>query len=415
MNKFLFVAIFLSFIRFDLQAQFSFNNRFTGNTLRDVVFLDQNKGFVVGDSGIIAMSVDAGINWTIIEAARVWRFNEIHFFDSQDGIAISQEKIYLTNDGGFTWFDGQAPTQKIYDFEELNDSVCLITASGNSLLRSSDRGHTWINITDSVTNPYPLGAISFIDEKLGYAYTQTISNLTMTLRTLDSGRTWNNVPDTNTNNVSRCLIKDLEFISDSVGFRTGIYGSDDLFKSTRNNAKYWIDPINDNIATPFYGMFIHPEITSAFYLSGTDNRVFKSIDQGRTWFNLRGSFNPSQLFYDYHAIYFLNDTLGWIVGEYGRVGRTVTGVSAPYISLVKPIGLDNLNFGLYPNPVSDVLFIESNQNIEKIKISVYDLQGKKHKVTLNENTIDVSILPKGVYIVQMRFKDVFETRRVIIQ
>lgn len=75
----------------------------------------------------------------------------------------------------------------------------------------------------------------------------------------------------------------------------------------------------------------------------------------------------------------------------------------------KPTGLDNfagavLNFSLYPNPVSETFTIEMGMNtpvtiqmINMLGQMVYSNRGS----TGGKVTIDVSILPKGIYMVQL--------------
>ena len=58
----------------------------------------------------------------------------------------------------------------------------------------------------------------------------------------------------------------------------------------------------------------------------------------------------------------------------------------------------NISFSIYPNPVQDILNLESQQPIERVKI--YNLQGQliMEKYT---NSIDVSNLTTGLYFVQV--------------
>ncbi|MEZ4805294.1 MAG: T9SS type A sorting domain-containing protein [Bacteroidia bacterium] len=66
--------------------------------------------------------------------------------------------------------------------------------------------------------------------------------------------------------------------------------------------------------------------------------------------------------------------------------------------------LESLNISLYPNPVDGVLFIQSpdyplNSNLVKI----YSIEGKLIlEETLNLNSIDVSKLSKGVYLIELQ-------------
>lgn len=59
--------------------------------------------------------------------------------------------------------------------------------------------------------------------------------------------------------------------------------------------------------------------------------------------------------------------------------------------------------GVYPNPVQDVLNLDTgNDPLDFVRI--LDLSGRIYKQT-NENQVDVSALPNGVYIVELKLKN----------
>lgn len=66
---------------------------------------------------------------------------------------------------------------------------------------------------------------------------------------------------------------------------------------------------------------------------------------------------------------------------------------------------------VYPNPVENILKIDSNSNISKIEL--YNLLGNKLRSVTNVNTIDLSSLSTGVYIAQISFGNKTITKRVI--
>ena len=75
-----------------------------------------------------------------------------------------------------------------------------------------------------------------------------------------------------------------------------------------------------------------------------------------------------------------------------------------------PVGTDELeqnSISVSPNPTNGALKIESNLNIEKVK--VYDLYGQFIKVEKMKNSVDLSNLANGVYILEIDVKN----RRVV--
>ncbi|GAK90864.1 hypothetical protein JCM19297_163 [Nonlabens ulvanivorans] len=60
----------------------------------------------------------------------------------------------------------------------------------------------------------------------------------------------------------------------------------------------------------------------------------------------------------------------------------------------------SVTVSLYPNPVQDVLLIDSN--IELTKAVIYDLNGKiLQESTINNNELPVAHFSKGIYFIEL--------------
>jgi len=72
--------------------------------------------------------------------------------------------------------------------------------------------------------------------------------------------------------------------------------------------------------------------------------------------------------------------------------------------------VNNINLSIYPNPTSDNLTIDTEDNIESIII--VDIMGKQVKTFIpTANTIDVSSLVKGIYFLQVKTEnEIFNNR-----
>jgi hypothetical protein len=57
-----------------------------------------------------------------------------------------------------------------------------------------------------------------------------------------------------------------------------------------------------------------------------------------------------------------------------------------------------LEFSIYPNPVTDILTIKTQEKIQNV--SMYDASGRVVNAQLNNGQINVSALPKGIYILK---------------
>lgn len=73
---------------------------------------------------------------------------------------------------------------------------------------------------------------------------------------------------------------------------------------------------------------------------------------------------------------------------------------------IRAIGTESIDenvssSGIYPNPATNCLFIETNENI--IEACIFSVTGAMlENVTPNDNTIDVSNLNSGIYFVKVR-------------
>ena len=71
--------------------------------------------------------------------------------------------------------------------------------------------------------------------------------------------------------------------------------------------------------------------------------------------------------------------------------------------------IDN-DIRVYPNPVADVLYVETN---DVVKLTVSSLSGSVVLSEENVNSIDVSSLPVGIYLVTIQTDDKVQTTRII--
>ncbi len=82
-------------------------------------------------------------------------------------------------------------------------------------------------------------------------------------------------------------------------------------------------------------------------------------------------------------------------------------------------GLDSANIitkntiSIYPNPVSDILYIEGVEGVKVVKMLVIDMMGKEIIVKLkpDNNTIDISSLQAGLYFLKIEYKDGYQLEK----
>ena len=69
---------------------------------------------------------------------------------------------------------------------------------------------------------------------------------------------------------------------------------------------------------------------------------------------------------------------------------------------------------VYPNPVSDVLFMK-NLPCEKVAYSIFNLMGQEVAAGLSSGTISVAGLEKGIYFLQVKEEGICETAKFVVK
>jgi len=95
------------------------------------------------------------------------------------------------------------------------------------------------------------------------------------------------------------------------------------------------------------------------------------------------------------------DPDGWVEGT-GPVAACVfvaEGQCDPILSVGDNLA-DLVN--IYPNPATTIVNIDAPSSVEILSVSLFDVLGKDTGVSLNNGTIDVSHLSRGVYILKVQ-------------
>ena len=79
--------------------------------------------------------------------------------------------------------------------------------------------------------------------------------------------------------------------------------------------------------------------------------------------------------------------------------RKITGLSTDVIDESEFVLEENVL--VYPNPSVDRINIKLKRNVELKSFSLVDITGKKAQISLSENTLNVSKLPRGIYVLRI--------------
>ncbi len=229
-------------------------------------------------------------------------------------------------------------TDKDFDLERMqviSPVGVWAVGSGGTILRSADRGRTWINVTSPTTND--LNDIFMRSSTVGYA----VGNAGTFLRTTDGGATWT-IPSTPGSQDLKCV---RAFMSSSgspvvytyyvwaVGAGGAIYVSADsgatwsAASSGTTQDLNWIDQ-------PFGSATTGQQV---LYVCGNGGVILKSVNSGTSW-SLLNSGTTANLYsigVARHRHLPSVQEYGWAVGDNGTILRT-TDSGATWVPQVVP-------------------------------------------------------------------------------
>lgn len=253
-----------------------------GTSFNDVHFFNSNNGIAVSGGGAIFKTADGGLTWKEenISTDFYWNLKDVFFIDEQNGW-IAGEKIYgwgfsvllKTADGGKTWQlkNNGAPTglNSVYF---LNANTGWVASKEGNMAKTTDGGETWTTVTTGVTNE--IDFIYFLNENEGIAAGHSIYGSSTKIKTADGGKTWSTYSDFPGNLYCVCGIT-----------ASTLYAAGDNLVQSADGGKTWTDLGTAPTSSIEKYVDIH------FINAGTGfiavekygGRVYKTTDAGATW------------------------------------------------------------------------------------------------------------------------------------
>ncbi|NMB81939.1 MAG: T9SS type A sorting domain-containing protein [Ignavibacteria bacterium] len=238
-------------------------------------------------------------------------------------------------------------------------------------------------------------------------------------------------------------------------------GWDGTVITTTNGGANWVKQ-NSGISETLYSLHLF-DFQNAI-ACGMNGKVYRSTNAGTSWtsISIPNSANYNNLF----RIRFINNNIGWFVGEYGTVYKTTNGgstwtqqTSNAFHSLfsIFPlneniawivggggtilkttdggviVSVDNKTeippqFSLlqnYPNPFNPATVISYQLTVGNwVTLKVYDLLGREIAILVNEYKqpgnyncefkIENGELPSGVYLYNLRAGNISQTKKMLL-
>jgi photosystem II stability/assembly factor-like uncharacterized protein len=298
------------------------------SSFRSIEMINSNEAFVgVSNLGGMYRTADGGATWVTAWIGTSASINGIHFPSSQVGYAVgtsdftaSIDLVLKTTNAGLLWTEvrNNAGSPHLEDVMFLNDDEGF-AITGGSILKTIDGGVNW---DQTIIGGY--SALAQIVD--GGASGLWIAGEEHVLyNSIDQGQNWID------QNAVGTLVTYYScwFLDDSVGYvGTGATGAGSSeVHSTDDGGVTWNVHTLPSFQSRVYAIQV---IDDSVIYALTWLNMLKSVDAGATWIEL----DPPESYYDMH---FLNDSIGYAVGNNERMARTLNG-GATWTDLTIDVG-----------------------------------------------------------------------------
>ncbi len=270
---------------------------------RDIYFVDESFGWVVGAAGTAMYTVDGGENWSGV-SLEDYNLRGVFFLDQVKGWIVGEDgSILRTTEGGIEWdritFNGYPQDTDLYMVEFMNDTLGFIHGYGG-VYRSEDGGMNWENYWLPVVPYRGSWGMSMVDEQRGYLlgsrWTQSDPNLIY--RTDDGALSWSGVEGSKSSVLE--AVMEIDFVDDTTGWTGG-----NTIKKTVNGGDGWETQLESAHVREF--SLLSSE--RGFAVGGL--KILKTADGGETWNDVTP---PDEGIKDLRSVHFLDKDTGWVLG-----------------------------------------------------------------------------------------------------
>lgn len=281
--------------------------------LVSIHFTTASKGFVAGDDGYLASTLDGGRTWRKYPLNTTENINEIYFRNEDNGYLVAGRKLYITSDGGFSWretvifrptdFRNNTPTFLSIRFADKKRGLAIgsiLNAKGNVIdslvMRTNDGGETWQRIV--IPSKTELFHVDFNGSSHGWI----VGDKGLIVATTDGGDTWR-IQQSGTSHA----LFNVDFRDDENGYAVGEAGT---ILRTENGGATW-----ETVRTSFPGTFMRVNFADDKngWIVGHRGIILRSSDRGRTWVRMESSTSKNL-----YGLYMVKK-YGWAVGAVGLV------------------------------------------------------------------------------------------------
>lgn len=399
------ITLLFIFNSISFYGQWIPQNSGINDNLNDVYCVSENYVVAVGDNGRIVKTIDGGFHWILKNSGTTQNLKKVQFVNQDTGYAVGFNGLILkTIDGGENWATiSIGNTTNLYGLSVLNTDTYFV-AGDNGLIEKTVNGGVSFTMCTFPENQ-TVSNIQFFSELIGYAQAGVVnpynqqSNL---YKTTDGGITW-----------SLIIAEPIDsffFLNDTIGFinktNNGFYKTVDggltltIIGPSKSN-EIDIFSLNENVIW---------DIGNQYTLCNCDSYCVSKREIGLQ--EIDNCNNANNQGFIYSALFFANETTGYIVGINGSIFKNATGTMQEATASINDFDKNIIH--LYPNPTTGI--VNFSDAVEINSVDIVDSFGRsvKYFPTVDNNVLDLHELSTGIYFCVIISKEKKITQKLIL-
>lgn len=400
------ITLLFIFLSISFYGQWMPQNSGINENLNDVYCITENYVVVAGDNGRIVKTIDGGLHWIPKISGTTQNLKKVQFVNENMGYAVGFSGIVLkTSDGGENWATiSTGNTTNLYGLSVLSSNVYFVSGD-NGLVEKTVNGGASFTIC-TIPENQTISNIQFFSELIGYAQAGVVNPYNQQnnlYKTTDGGITWSLLVTE--------PIDSFFFLNETIGFinktNNGFYKTVDggltltIIGPSKSN-EIDIFSLNENVIW---------DIGNQYTLCNCDSYCVSKREIGIQEIDNCNNANVSGFIYS--ALYFANDTTGYIVGKNGSIFKNATGTMQEANANINEFNKNPIQ--LYPNPTTGI--VNFSDTIEINSVDIVDSFGRKVKYfpKVENNVLDLHELCNGIYfcIIQSNGKKI--TQKLVLE
>lgn len=280
MKKVVFLISLITLLTAKVYTQYDWELVHSGalSALKDLHFVDDNKGWACGTSGYVLKTTDGGTTWNLLSLVPAQTLHEVYFINQDTGWVTGDNGIiFRTNDGGTNWVQASILSGNIFEGIHFVNSFVGWTSghdgSNSKIFKTTDGGYTWGEQT-LPTSGGGVWKIDFVDENIGWAVgTNGI------FKTTNGGSLWvfQGSPFSN-------LIEAIHMFDENSGWVCGAEGN---LAYTNNGGTTWTTVSTGSTET-FWDIDFYNEFAGV--VVGDNGTAYYTTNAGLNWYSSTSSF-----------------------------------------------------------------------------------------------------------------------------